>query len=89
MFKENQTVFVNTTQNLGILTERIGSKFFPLRATTMVKKQSNLCKWHFARNIFLTHEDTHMRNKRYANHYENTPIQIFWKFHHQKLKVFR
>ena len=21
--------------------------------------------------------------------YENTPIQIYWKFHHQKLKVFR
>ena len=23
------------------------------------------------------------------NHYENTPIQIYWKFHHQKPKVFR
>ena len=22
-----------------------------------------------------------------ANHYENTPIQIYWKFHHQKLKI--
>ena len=22
-------------------------------------------------------------------HYENTPIQIFWKFHLQKLKIFR
>ena len=22
-------------------------------------------------------------------HYENTPIQIYWKFHHQQLKVFR
>ena len=22
-------------------------------------------------------------------HYENKPIQIYWKFHHQKLKVFR
>ena len=22
-------------------------------------------------------------------HYENTPIQISWKFHHQKLKIFR
>ena len=22
-------------------------------------------------------------------HYENMPIQIYWKFHHQKLKVFR
>ena len=22
-------------------------------------------------------------------HYEDTPIQIYWKFHHQKLKVFR
>ena len=21
-------------------------------------------------------------------HYENTPIQIYWKFHHPKLKVF-
>ena len=24
-----------------------------------------------------------------SDHYENTPIQIYWKFHHQKLKVFR
>ena len=22
-------------------------------------------------------------------HYENMPIQIYWKLHHQKLKVFR
>ena len=22
-------------------------------------------------------------------HYENISIQIYWKFHHQKLKVFR
>ena len=24
-----------------------------------------------------------------SRHYENTPIQIYWKFHHQKLKIFR
>ena len=24
-----------------------------------------------------------------AFHYENTPIQIYWKFHLQKLKIFR
>ena len=22
-------------------------------------------------------------------YYENTPIQIYWKFYHQKLKIFR
>ena len=22
-------------------------------------------------------------------HYENTPIQIYWKFHHQKLEAIR
>ena len=22
-------------------------------------------------------------------HYENMPIQIYWKFHHQKLKLYR
>ena len=22
-------------------------------------------------------------------HYENTPIQIYWKFYHQKMKIFR
>ena len=26
---------------------------------------------------------------RTENHYENMPIQIYWKFHHQRLKVFR
>ena len=24
-----------------------------------------------------------------AYHYENKPIQIYWKFYHQKLKIFR
>ena len=24
-----------------------------------------------------------------GKHYENTPIQIYWKCHHQKLEVFR
>ena len=28
-------------------------------------------------------------NGVFWSHYENTPIQIYWKFHHQKLKVFR
>ena len=23
------------------------------------------------------------------NHYENTPIQIYWEFYHQKMKIFR
>ena len=25
----------------------------------------------------------------FDRHYENTPIQIYWKFHHQKLKIFK
>ena len=29
---------------------------------------------------------TSIRKKR--QHYANTPIQIYWKFHHQNLKVF-
>ena len=24
-----------------------------------------------------------------TNHYENKPIQIYWKFYHQKMKIFR
>ena len=24
-----------------------------------------------------------------AYHYENMPIQIYWKFYHQKMKIFR
>ena len=24
----------------------------------------------------------------YTNHYENTPIQIYWKFYHLKMKLF-
>ena len=24
-----------------------------------------------------------------GRHYENMPIQIYWKFYHQKLKIFR
>ena len=24
-----------------------------------------------------------------VNHYENTPIQIYWKFYNQKRKIFR
>ena len=31
---------------------------------------------------------THGKNC-FINHYENTPIQIYRKFHFQKLKIFR
>ena len=24
----------------------------------------------------------------FADHYENKPIQIYWKFYHQKMKIF-
>ena len=24
-----------------------------------------------------------------STHYENMPIQIYWKFYHQKMKIFR
>ena len=27
--------------------------------------------------------------KRKAYHYENMPIQIYWKFYHQKMKILR
>ena len=26
---------------------------------------------------------------RVITHYENVPIQIYWKFYHQKMKIFR
>ena len=28
-------------------------------------------------------------NGNNKGHYENKPIQIYWKFYHQKLKIFR
>ena len=30
-----------------------------------------------------------LKQRRFKCHYENTPIQIYWKFHQQKLKIFR
>ena len=27
--------------------------------------------------------------KQRKPHYENMPIQIYWKFYHQKMKIFR
>ena len=35
---------------------------------------------------FTIHEQTQW-NQVY--HYENMPIQIYWKFYHQKMKIFR
>ena len=29
------------------------------------------------------------QNILFPIHYENTPIQIYWKFYHQKMKIFR
>ena len=34
----------------------------------------------------------HVKQKsafKHAQHYENTPIQIYWKFHHQKTESFQ
>ena len=30
-----------------------------------------------------------IHNMRWEQHYENMPIQIYWKFYHQKMKIFR
>ena len=30
-----------------------------------------------------------LRSMFFALHYEDMPIQIYWKFYHQKLKIFR
>ena len=27
-------------------------------------------------------------HKQSFSHYENTPIQLYWKFYHQKMKIF-
>ena len=32
---------------------------------------------------------THENNEHTRKHYENMPIQIYWKFYHQKMKIFR
>ena len=42
---------------------------------------------HCAANIYVSQSCTF--TVKIQNHYENTPIQIYLKFHHQKLKVFR
>ena len=33
--------------------------------------------------------DFYYRKRMTEWHYENTPIQIYWKFHHQKAKSFQ
>ena len=41
---------------------------------------SEILKWQFTVN---------QKKKKKKTHYENTAFQTYWKFHHQKLKVFR
>ena len=39
--------------------------------------------------LFCTHEPRREKNALQTIRYENTPIQIYRKFHLQKLKIFR
>ena len=43
---------------------------------SIVYKRDNFCNFLFAFMHTLYH-------------YENMPIQIYWKFYHQKMKIFR
>ena len=41
-------------------------------------------------SAMLRRRHTHKKNRMWEhNHYENMPIQIHWKFYHQKMKIFR
>ena len=47
----------------------------------------------FTRRIFtatyILNHNTVLWIEIYWGHYENTPIQIYWKFYNQKRKIFR
>ena len=38
---------------------------------------------------YATSDDLIKLRERADLHYENTPIQLYWKFYHQKMKIFR
>ena len=45
------------------------------------------------RGIYKTNRKSlplrHENDVAVDNHYETTPIQIYWEFYHQKMKIFR
>ena len=53
----------------------LGSNFFPFRVDPLYKWEANIL--------------TKLTKFHTAKHYENTHIQIYTKFHIQKLKTFR
>ena len=47
-------------------------------------------KFHETKCIALANINTFHKHTAYRYpHYENMPIQIYWKFYHQKMKIFR
>ena len=51
------------------------------RSYTVVKKQEAVRMWNTKLRLY--------RLSSYIYHYENTPIQIYWKFYHQKNENFQ
>ena len=43
-----------------------------------------LLPWKSVARLYTPLESTHI-----CHHYENMPIQMLWKFYHQKMKIFR
>ena len=47
-------------------------------------------RYSLIKNIYcLLLFDFQLSDSRSLNHYENTPIQIYWKFYHQKMAIFQ
>ena len=62
----------------------INDKDSKTNSTTQIKNLKTQLLWHFSANYHFT-----KRSILTHNNYENTPIQIYRKFHLHKLKIFR
>ena len=82
-------VLMPKKQNLAcFITPEITSSHFHIRLIESAKKSLIRTITHIF--IFMWHVMLHLVTEvRNSYHYENTPIQIHLKFHHQKLKLFR
>ena len=55
------------------------------RATELISHlTASDCKTSVTIHLFMLEQ-----RQKFTNHYENTPIQIYWKFYHQKMAIFQ
>ena len=88
--RENTDVFITFDENIyGIHSKRVNILYiFPLESPRIIAVSVYYTKLIRTQTMFSCNSSLSFVSYG-VFHYENTPIQMYWEFYHQKMKTYR